>query len=156
MIKKICAQAQGLLSLLDHLDRLQPVVLLALRAYIAWVFIKSGLTKIEDWNVTLALFNDEYKVPLLPPALAAVMGASGELLLPPLLLLGLQGRFAALGLFVVNFMAVISYPALFEFDCPAAIMFHFVWGSILLGLAIFGPGALSLDAMLKKRLMATA
>jgi len=61
-----------------------------------------------------------------------------------------------LGLFVVNLMAVISYPALFEFDCPAAIMFHYVWGSILIALAVFGPGAFSLDAMLKKRLMAKA
>ncbi|GAA5170783.1 DoxX family protein [Viridibacterium curvum] len=133
------------------LNAAQPVLLLAVRLYIAWVFFRSGLTKIDDWGTTLALFQDEYQVPLLPPALAAFMGASGELLLPPLLLLGLAGRFAALGLFVVNAMAVISYPALFQFDCPAAIQSHYFWGASLLGLAAFGPGALSLDAWLMKR-----
>jgi putative oxidoreductase len=134
------------------LNALQPVLLLAVRCYIAWVFFAAGLTKIDDWGTTLALFQDEYQVPLLPPALAAFMGTAGELLLPPLLVLGLAGRFAALGLFVVNVMAVISYPALFQFDCPAAIQSHYFWGALLLGVAAFGPGALSLDAWLAKRL----
>ncbi|MFT3734030.1 MAG: DoxX family protein [Rhodocyclaceae bacterium] len=133
------------------LNALQPVLLLLVRLYIAWIFFASGLTKIDDWGTTLALFQDEYQVPLLPPALAAFMGASGELLLPPLLVLGLAGRFAALGLFVVNAMAVISYPALFQFDCPAAIQSHYFWGASLLGLAAFGPGTLSLDAWLMRR-----
>lgn len=134
------------------IERLQPILLLALRLYIGWVFMRSGLTKISDWDTTLALFNDEYHVPLLPPGLAAVMGAAGELLLTPLLVVGLLGRFAALGLFVVNAMAVLSYPALFQFECPAAIQSHYFWGTLILLLAAFGPGALSLDAWLKKKL----
>lgn len=133
------------------LEMLQPLLLLAIRIYIAMVFFKSGLTKIHDWDSTLALFSEEYSVPLLPPLVAAVMGTMGELSLPPLLVLGLAGRFAALGLFVVNTMAVLSYPALFEFECPAAIQSHFFWGSALLVLAAFGPGLLSLDALLKRR-----
>src|SRR3546814_13303357 len=56
------------------------------------------LTKIADWDTTLALFQDEYHVPLLPTQLAAVMGTGGELVLPVLLVLGLFRRFAALGL----------------------------------------------------------
>ncbi|MDB5801869.1 MAG: doxX family protein [Rhodocyclales bacterium] len=134
------------------LELLQPVLLLVIRLYIGWVFIHSGLTKIDDWSTTLALFNDEYQVPLLPPALAAVMGVAGELLLTPLLVIGLAGRFAALGLFVVNAMAVLSYPALFQFDCPAAIQSHFFWGTLILIIALFGPGALSVDAWLRRRI----
>jgi len=129
-------------------DQVQPLLLLALRLYIAWVFIKAGLTKIEDWDTTLFLFTEEYSVPLLPPALAAFMGTAGELLLPPLLAIGLAGRFAAAGLFVVNAMAVLAYPALWEFECPAAIEAHVWWGVGLLGIVVFGPGALSADRLL--------
>lgn len=133
------------------IELLQPVLLLAIRLYIGWVFFRSGLTKIDDWDTTIALFTDEYHVPLLPPALAAIMGAAGELLLTPLLVVGLAGRFAALGLFVVNSMAVLSYPQLFQFECPAAIQSHYFWGTLILLLAIFGPGLLSVDAWLKRK-----
>ena len=133
-------------------DRLQPVALLALRLYVSSVFFRSGLVKISDWSATLALFHDEYKVPLLPPDLAACVGAFGELAFPVLITLGLLGRFGAAGLFVVNAMAVISYPQLWGFDCPAGLQMHFVWGSILLALSVFGPGRLSLDALVLGRL----
>jgi putative oxidoreductase len=133
-------------------DRLQPVALLALRLYVSSVFFRSGLVKISDWGATLALFHDEYKVPLLPPDLAAVVGAGGELAFPVLITLGLMGRFGAAGLFVVNAMAVISYPQLWGFDCPAGIDAHFYWGSILLALTLFGPGQLSLDELILRRL----
>jgi putative oxidoreductase len=118
---------------------------LLLRFYIGWQFFKSGLTKIVDWSTTVALFRDEYQVPLLPPELAALMGTAGELALPILLFAGFISRPAALGLFAVNAMAVISYPQLFQFECPAAINDHFYWGTLLLVLATFGPGRMSLD-----------
>ncbi|RFP08569.1 MULTISPECIES: DoxX family protein [unclassified Duganella] len=124
---------------------------LALRWYVGWQFFKAGLVKVGDWSATLALFHDEYMVPLLPPDLAAYFGAAGELALPLLLWVGLVSRPAALALFLVNAMAVISYPQLLSFECPAAINDHFYWGAMLLALVAFGPGKFSLDAWLAGR-----
>ena len=123
----------------------------ALRLYVGWQFFKAGLVKVSDWSVTLSLFQDEYMVPVIPPELAAWLGAAGELTLPVLLLLGIFTRPAALALFGVNVMAVISYPLLFNLECPAAINSHFYWGILLLVLVSFGPGKLSLDQWLSKR-----
>lgn len=129
------------------LETLQPVAQLAARLYVAQGFFLSGLTKIRDWDTTLALFNDEYHVPLLPPELAAVMGTGGELVLPALLTLGLAGRFAALGLSVMNVVAVLSLAEI----APAALQQHQFWGSLLIGLALWGPGKLSLDRLITAR-----
>lgn len=130
------------------LDALRPLAALAARIYVGQAFFLSGLTKIRDWDTTLALFADEYKVPLLPTAVAAVMGTAGELVLPVLLVLGLGGRFAALGLFVVNAVAVVSLSEI----APAALQQHVFWGSLLAGLAIWGPGAWSLERWVWPRL----
>jgi putative oxidoreductase len=129
------------------LEALQPLALLAARLYVAQVFFLSGLTKLRDWDITLALFADEYRVPLLPTELAAWLGACGELVLPVLLALGLFGRIAALGLFVVNAVAVLS---LLDIP-PAALQQHQFWGSLLLALLLWGPGRWSLDAWAKLR-----
>lgn len=126
------------------LDALRPLAVLAARLYVARVFILSGLTKLRDWDTTLALFNDEYHVPLLPPEVAAVMGTTGETVLPVLLVLGLGGRIPALGLSVVNVVAAISLSDI----APAALQGHVFWGSLLAGLAIFGTGPLTLDRWL--------
>ncbi|MCZ8284856.1 MAG: DoxX family membrane protein, partial [Bacteroidia bacterium] len=68
----------GLWCLLTRLlDSLQPLAALLARLYVAQVFFLSGLTKLRDWEITVALFTDEYKVPLLSPALAAAMGTAG-------------------------------------------------------------------------------
>ncbi|WP_152446864.1 DoxX family protein [Janthinobacterium sp. HH01] len=127
------------------------LVSLALRCYVGWQFFKAGMVKVGDWGATLSLFRDEYMVPLLPPELAAYAGAAGELVLPVLLWVGLASRPAALALFLVNAMAVISYPQLLSFECPAAINDHFYWGAMLLVLVAFGPGKVSLDAWLARR-----
>lgn len=129
------------------LEGLQPLALLAARIYVARVFFLSGLTKIRDWDITIALFTDEYHVPLLSPEVAALMGTAGELVLPVLLVLGLAGRFAALGLSVVNVVAVIS---LAEIAAPA-LQQHVFWGSLLAGLALWGPGRWSIDGLLHTR-----
>jgi len=129
------------------LDGLQPAAALMARAYVAEVFFKSGLTKLRDWDITLALFQDDYKVPLLPPDVAAVMGSGGELVLPVLLLLGLGGRLGALGLSVVNGVAVLSLAEI----APAALQQHITWGVLLAGLAVFGSGHWSLDQLAQHR-----
>ncbi|MBC3934578.1 DoxX family protein [Undibacterium rugosum] len=127
----------------------QPLALLALRCFVAWQFLKAGLLKVQDWALTLSLFREEYQVPLLPPELAALLGSGGELILPLFLIAGLFCRPAACGLLMVNLMAVISYPVLWTFDCPAAIRDHFYWGGILLLLVVVGAGRLSMDVYFK-------
>jgi putative oxidoreductase len=129
-------------------DRLQPLLLLGFRLYVARVFFMSGLTKIHDWSVTLALFTNEYHVPLLPPALAAVMGTATELGMPVLLALGLATRFGAFVLFFFNIIAVVSYAALPDI----AIKDHILWGTMILVILFCGPGKISLDHWLETRL----
>jgi len=126
------------------LEALQPLAQLAARLYVGAAFFRSGLTKLRDWDTTLALFADEYHVPLLPPDVAAVLGTTGETVLPVLLVLGLGGRFAALGLSVMNVVAVLSLAEI----APAALQQHEFWGSLLLALALWGPGKLALERYL--------
>lgn len=130
------------------LDALQPLAAISARVYVAYVFFLSGLTKIRDWETTVSLFTDEYKVPVLSPQVAAAMGTGGELLLPVLLVLGLFGRFAALGLSVVNIVAVISLSEI----APAALQQHITWGVLLAALALFGAGKYALDSFMAPKL----
>ena len=125
---------------------LQPIAASAARVYVAQVFFLSGLTKLRDWGTTVALFTDEYKVPLLSPTVAAVLGTAGELVLPVLLVVGLAGRFSAIGLFVVNAVAVIALSEI----APAALQQHILWGALLAALAIYGMGPWSVDRWLKR------
>ena len=132
------------------LDWLKPLAQLGARVYVAGVFFRSGLTKLHDWDTTLALFSDEYHVPLLNSTVAAYLGTGGELILSVLLVAGLFGRFAAAGLSILNIVALISL-----MDVPdAALMGHVFWGSLLGFLLLWGPGAMSLDFWLIPRLRA--
>ena len=133
------------------LSTLQAPFALVTRLYVSWVFLNSGWLKFSSWSQTLDLFRSEYHVPLLPPALAAVVGTCGELFFPILVILGLAGRIGAVGLFAVNAMAVISYAhVLYLEGFEAAIGQHYLWGFMLIMLAVYGPGALSLDRLLAR------
>jgi|GEM_PF-6878642 len=77
---------------------LSPLFDLAIRLWVAQVFFMSGLTKIRSWSGTLALFEYEYQVPLLPPAVAALLGTAAELTLPILIAIGLATRLSSLAL----------------------------------------------------------
>ena len=123
------------------LNALQPAAQLAARWYVAAVFFRSGLTKLDDWETTLTLFMDEYHVPLLNPTVAAWLGTGAELVLPVLLVIGLGGRFAAAGLFILNAVALISLMDV----APAAFQQHMFWGSLLAALLLWGPGQWSVD-----------
>jgi putative oxidoreductase len=129
------------------IDKLQSLFALAIRIYLAKVFVASALTKLHDWNITLALFENEYHVPVLSPAAAALLGTAAELGLPLLLLAGLGTRLAALALFAFNVVAVISYPDLSD----AGLKDHMLWGVLMLVLAVYGPGRISLDNWLARR-----
>ena len=132
------------------LNKLQAPFALASRVYVSWVFLKSGYLKLADWEQTVALFEYEYRVPLLSPQLAAIAGTAGEFVFPILLILGVFGRVSALGLQAVNVLAVISYAHVL-LAIPAAIGQHYLWGYILLVLTVYGPGAWSLDHWLQAR-----
>lgn len=151
-LQALIAPAERIIAALDST---QPLALLAARLYVAQAFFLSGLTKLRDWETTLALFMDEYKVPVLPPEVAAAAGTAGELLLPVLLAFGLGGRFAAAGLSVVNVVAVISLAEI----APAALQQHILWGTLLLGILLWGPGRWALDRfvmpLLQGRMSAT-
>lgn len=129
--------------------RLAPLLDLAIRLFVGWVFFKSGLTKIASWDSTLALFENEYSVPLLPPHVAAYAGTFTELFFPVLLALGLGGRFAAGVLFVFNIIAVISYSELGE----VGLMSHQYWGLLLLIPLLHGPGKLSVDHFIRRHFL---
>lgn len=134
------------------LAALASLLALATRCWVGWQFFKSGLVKIQSWDITVALFRDEYRVPLLSPEVAAVLGTGGELVFPVLLWAGLFARPAALGLSVVNLMAVVAYAhVLLAAGFEAALGQHYLWGFMLLYLVIHGPGRLAADELVRRR-----
>ncbi|MGO8756419.1 MAG: DoxX family protein [Gallionellaceae bacterium] len=137
----------------SHLpEYLAPVFDLGLRLFLANVFLKSGLTKIQNWDSTLYLFSDVYQVPLLPSDVAAYLATSAELGLSVLLVLELFGRFATSGLFILNAVAVISYADLSE----AGRNQHLYWGLLLAVLLLISRWQWSIDYWLERRLQKSA
>ncbi len=134
-------------------EYLAPALDLGLRLFVANVFFKSGLTKIKTWDSTLYLFSDVYEVPFIDPEIAAWMATGAELGLPVLLVIGLFGRFAAAGLFILNVVAVVSY---YSGLSEAGINQHIYWGMILAVLLITSRGTWSAYAWLEKRLQRAA
>ena len=114
---------------------------LVFRLAIAGVFLRAGLQKVASWESTVALFRDEYKVPVLPPELAAAMASCVEIGCSTLLLAGLATRLVTLPL-----LGMLMTIQLFVY--PGAWPEHLVWGSILALLLTRGAGAISLDWLL--------
>jgi putative oxidoreductase len=121
------------------LDRV-PYTLLALplRFAVATVFWNSAMAKLANWDTTLELFTEEYKVPLLPPEIAANLAFSIEITAPVLLVLGLLTRVTALVL--LGMTTVIEV-----FVYPQAWPTHIQWAAMLLVLLCRGAGAFSVD-----------
>lgn len=120
------------------------------RLSIGLVFWNSGRTKVDGWNIfavndkTRFLFQEEYKVPLLSPELAALMAQVAEHVLPVLLFVGLATRLSAFGLLCMTLVIQI-------FVYPNAYVLHGTWAAILLMLMRYGPGSISLDHLIGRR-----
>lgn len=131
------------------------VIAFLARFSMAAVFWNSGQTKVEGFAVNLvtgeftlglprlsesavALFQDEYKLPFIPPDIAAPMAAFAEHLFPVLLLIGLATRLSAMGLLGMTLVIQL-------FVYPGAYATHGTWAALLLYLMARGPGVLSVD-----------
>ena len=137
------------------------VVALLARFSIAAVFWSSGQTKVEGFALNIvsgefqpgwprladnavALFRDEYRLPLLPPEFAALLAAAAEHAFPLLLLAGLATRLSALALLAMTLVIQV-------FVYPGAYATHGTWAALLLLLTVQGPGTFSLDHWLARR-----
>ena len=143
MIEKLLYRYDYAVNL--SLKWLAPVVLLAVRIVPAMAFFKAGQLKFASWDTTLYMFEEEYQVPFLHFEVAAYLGTAAELLLPPLLLLGIFTRATSLALFLFNIVAVISYPVIWG----NGFYDHQLWGMMLLVSVLWGPGKLSVDNYLR-------
>lgn len=128
---------------------LSPLFDLAVRIWVARVFWLSGQSKIQSWESTLMLFEYEYAVPFLPFDVAAYLATAVELVAPVMLVLGLGTRLGALSLFVLNYVATISYPDI----NIAGMKDHFLWGTMLALSFFHGPGKISLDHLLRRKIL---
>lgn len=131
--------------LADPLSRLvsHPLLALGARLSMAGVFLMSGRTKVEGVltvsDTAISLFEDEYRLPLLPPEVAAHLATYAEHLFPLLLVLGLATRLSAMALLAMTLVIQV-------FVYPSAWATHLGWATLLMYLVGRGPGALSLDA----------
>lgn len=141
----------GLAALIERLVALfgripYSVLALAARVFPAAVFWQSGQTKVDGFGLSdsaVFLFQEEYKLPLVDPTIAAYGAAVAEHLLPILLVIGLASRFAALGLLGMTLVIEI-------FVYPDAWPTHGVWAACFLVVVARGPGVVSLDHLIAR------
>lgn len=153
---RLLKQAGAMLARIPH-----SLVALLARFSIAAVFWSSGQTKVQGFALNIvtgefqpgwpslsdsavALFREEYRLPLLPPEAAALLAAGAEHVFPLLLLAGLATRFSALALLGMTLVIQL-------FVYPGAYATHGTWAALLLFLAARGPGAVSVDHWLATR-----
>ena len=145
------------MSLIARIDALRakgrrfPMSLLefGMRLAVGATFFRSGMNKLESFDSAIALFRDEYRLPLLPPEIAAYMGTTVELTAPVLLVLGV---FARLGAAALLFMTLTIQFLVYPENWPE----HLMWASILAYVLSRGPGTLSIDRFVALRLFARA
>ncbi|WP_454743418.1 DoxX family protein [Cupriavidus necator] len=134
----------------DWLDRIPYTALaIPLRLAVATVFWNSAMAKLANWATAVELFREEYRLPLPPPELAAYLAVSVELTAPVLLVLGLATRPVAL--ILLGMTTVIQL-----FVYPQAWPTHLQWAAMLLVLLARGAGALSVDRLIRRRVMGTS
>ena len=120
-----------------------------MRLAVGATFFKSGLNKFQSFDTAITLFREEYRLPLLPPEIAAYMGTTVELCAPVLLVLGLFARLGAAALLAMTLtIQLLVYPE----NWPE----HLMWASILAYVLTRGPGALSFDSIVAFNLFGRA
>ncbi|WP_246702927.1 DoxX family protein [Starkeya sp. ORNL1] len=132
----------GLLSRIPY-----DLTALVARLSMAAVFWQSGQTKVEGWHVSenaIYLFQNEYRLPLIDPVIAAHLAAFAEHFFPVLLVLGLATRFGALALLGMTLVIEI-------FVYPDAWPIHGTWATCFLILIAQGPGRVALDHLIARR-----
>jgi putative oxidoreductase len=142
-IKKAVNSAVGILEKIPY-----SVIALLARIAVADVFWRSGQTKVDGWQITettFDLFREEYRVPFIPPEVAAYLAAIQEHLFSVLLVVGLASRLSALGLLGMTMVIQL-------FVYPANYPDHLLWAAALLLIAARGPGALSLDYLIWRKI----
>jgi putative oxidoreductase len=147
----VWARAARLISaLIRFAERwLAPILFLAIRLWMADIFFRSGLLKIQDLDGAIFLFSQVHPVPFLPPELAAYLATAIELGCSALLALGLAARFAALPMLamalVIQFVVGAHDPTFYQTE-------HYYWMFLLAVIVTKGAGSLSLDHLLARRL----
>jgi putative oxidoreductase len=120
------------------------LIAIVARVGVGTVFFRSGLLKVDGWTsgTTLTLFQEEFRLPIIPPEIAAYLATGAELILPPLLFIGLFTRYAAFALLAMTLVIQI-------FVYPNAFDTHGVWAVCLLYLMKYGAGSFSVDRAFK-------
>jgi putative oxidoreductase len=146
-VRKAIAPIMAVIGWLDRVPVALPA--LVLRLGVALVFWRSGLTKLPfGSDVTIMLFQEEYRVPILPPALAAYLTTAIELVVPWMLVAGIGTRIGAAILLAETLVIEI-------FVYPEAYPDHLLWAGPLLYLLLRGPGAWSIDHQIRRHLIGT-
>jgi putative oxidoreductase len=130
------------LARLDAVPSALPALIL--RLGVALVFWRSGQIKLASWDLTVALFRDEYRLPLLPPELAAYLATTAEHVAPVMLILGLGAR---LGAAAMLGMTLVIQTLVYPMSYPD----HLLWAGPLLYILLRGPGGLSFDHLIRRR-----
>jgi len=138
----IAGVVMSAIGLLERIPVSIPQVLF--RGAMALVFWRSAQTKLANWDLTLQLFQSEYKVPILPPELAAYIATGIELTTPVLLVLGLGSRLGASAMLAMTLVIQL-------FVYPQSYPDHLLWAGPLLYLILRGPGTLSIDYLIRRQ-----
>jgi putative oxidoreductase len=157
MTSATCEHAPSAPTFVDRLEALRaagrrfPLSLLefGMRLAVGATFFRSGMDKYQSFDTAITLFRNEYRLPLLPPEIAAYMGTAVELCAPVLLVLGTFARLGAAALLVMTLVIqFLVYPQ----NWPE----HLMWASILAYVLSRGAGALSIDRIVAFNLFGRA
>jgi putative oxidoreductase len=135
----------------EGLDAGASIAALAIRLYLAKIFLWSGWLKVTAWSSTLFLFQNEFTIVGMSPVTAAYLGTAAELILPIFFILGFGARLPALAFFIFNVFNVLFYPELLKPEFACALKDHIIWGILIAVIVFYGYGKISLDYLLQKK-----